>query len=322
MARLAPDTNDILVWKLEETSGAYRNSGTILPNNTSTDLNVFNTIDRNGTGIYGGPCANFPGTSNFPAGSSATRNYAVGGSTISPQPPLTVSAWVYLRNYNNASSKHVVGKLFREHTVTNNWAAPFFAIEISMTTGNSGMDLYFATAVTTSSQTGVTITDFPIPIQQWAHIGFTHDGSFLRCYLNGCQLMTYTGATQNLQFATASSIVYNDANPAGGWVIGAVPPYLVGSSSNKEEANYMVQDVRVAGVVRNLNYFQSVYKTGVLPINLSPLVQYYKLRVYDTSCITPTPVVWVDTQISLTNVPSFPCSGPYSPIEVLDTWYQ
>ena len=103
--------------------------------------------------------------------------------------------------------------------------------------------------------------------------------------------------------------------------MGAVPPYLVTSSATKEEANYSIQDIRIANVVRPLSYFKEIYTVGVLPLNLSPLIRYYKLRAYDTSCTTPTAVVWVDTQISLTNAPAFPCIGPYTAPEVLETWY-
>lgn len=503
MGRLSPDFNDYIVWNLTETSGPYRNTGVFSPNNASTDLIVANTIDRNGTGLEGTPAANFPGTDTFPIGASATRNYAVGASSFNLQPPLTVSAWVHLRNFQTSSNKHIIGKLFRDHTTTNNWATPFCALELTMATGNSGMDLFFGVVSRPFIQTSFTIIDFPLPIGQWAHIGFSHDGTNLTAFLNGSQLMTYSGTTQNLvtpaggnqifysdssysitnttgtytpgiddignhgdevrtqinfpfpvtiygqtftngfvgsngqvEFGqntggfnftlpnasfgvllciwqrdqttssggtgiftttigsspnrtfiiewrnitfsgnggtanyelklfenstsfeflyttstantsgcigvqsaagTASTIFSNSttlpaantrliftptagSNP-GGWFIGAVPPYLVTSSTNKEEGNYMIQDIRIANVARPLSYFREIYKIGILPTSLSSATQYYKLRAYDLACSTPTPVVWVDTSVSLDNAPAFPCGGPYSDVEVLDTWF-
>lgn len=503
MGRISPDFYDMIVWDLTETSGPYRNTGQFLPNDTSTDLNVSNTIDRNGTGLQGTSCANLPGTDTFPVGASATRNYAVGAANFNPQPPLSISAWVNLRNYQTSSSKHIIGKLFRDHSTTNNWASPFYSLELTMATGNSGTDLYFGILGKSFVQTGITITDFPLPLGQWAHIGLTHDGTNIRTYLNGCQLMTYSGTTQNLFTAAPSDqIIYNDitygitnttgtyvpgvddignhgdevrtqvtfpfpvtiygqtftsgfvgsngqvefgqntagfnftlpnssfgvllciwqrdqttgnsgdgiftttigsapnrtfiiewrnqtfsgnggkanyelklfensnnfeflyttstantsgcigvqsaaggsstvfsnsttlpaantrliftpsaAASPGGWHIGAVPPYLVTSSSNKEEGNYMISDIRIANVARPLSYFQEIYRVGVLPVELTSAIQIYKLRAYDLGCSEPTPVTWVDTEISLTNAPDPPCGGPYSDVEVLDTWF-
>lgn len=502
MARIPPDSNDILVWQLNENSGAYRNTGSISPNSSITDLTVVNNIYRDNTGIFEETNPYFASASTFPTGASATRNYAAGASTISPTAPVSISCWINLKSYQTDSGKNIVGKLFRDHATTNAWTAPFWAIQIGLLTTNSGGDLFFAFATSATAQTSITVIDFPIPLHQWCHIGMTHDGTVMKAYLNGCQLMTYTSTVQNLS-KPVSSIVYQDSTyglnnttgtyvpgvddignngdevrtsvafpfpvtlygqvfnsgfvgsngqiefgqntagfnftlpnasfgillcifqkdqstapsptfgvfttttgtvgsrtfiiewrnqpfgggstlnyeckffensttfeflyststasttgcigiqssagsvstvfsnsttiPAAGtrlifsltttstpgaWVIGATPPYLVTSSSNKEEANYTVADVRIASAARPLSYFQNIYKVGVLPISLSSAIQYYKLRAYDTSCVTPTYVVWVDTQVSLANAPVFPCSGPYSAPEVIDTWVQ
>lgn len=502
MARINPDTNDILVYKLDETSGVYRNTGSTLPNDSLTDLTVSGTIVRTGTGVHGTPCPWFPGTSGYPSGASATRNYLFGANTINPQPPISISFWVNQRSYiNNGNFQQYVKKLFRDHTVTNTSAAPFFSFEISNASTNSGQDLYFGMTNSITTQTNMTITDFPMPLFQWNHIGVTHDGTNIRAYLNGCQLIRYSGTTQlNTLAATSSTIIYNDisyaiTNTTGTYVpgvddignhgdevmtsvtlpfnftffgvtysslfassngfvefgqstqgfgftlpdsgkgplicvferdentapgptfgifttttgtapnrtfiiewrnqpfgggstlnyelklfegsstfetlyttstsastgcvgiqsaaggkttifsnstvipaantrliftpttsasgylaVGATPPYLVTSSPTKEEANFMISDLRIANVVRPLSYFQQVYNYGVLPNNLSTQTIYYKLRAYDLSCVTPTAVTWVDTQISLANAPAFPCSGPYSPIEIIDSW--
>ena len=500
MARLTPDLNDGYVWLLNETSGVYRNTGNQLPNNALTDLTVSGTVIRTGTGNFNDNCLFIPGSGNFPTGSSATRNYIFGASGINPQPPFSLSCWINLRAPITGIT-HLIGKLFRDHATTNTFASPFWAVEMSHAATNAGKDLNFAIANGITSQTSILISDFQLPLHQWAHVGLTHDGTAIRTYLNGCQLMTYTsGVTQLLSTAATSSVItYQDVNysitsstgtyvpgttdignhgdevmttvalpfnftiygatfssanvssngfiefgqatqgfnwtipsatfgitvsvfqkdedtstgafgiftsttgtapnrvfniewrnrpfgsattlnyeirlfensttfeviydtstatitgsigiqsaaggkstifnnattiPAAGtrliftptlsapgsWVIGATPLYLVTSSATKEEANYSIQDIRVANVVRPLSYFKNIYKVGALPLNLSTLTQYYKLRAYDTSCVTPTPVVWIDTQISLANAPAFPCSGPYSAVEVLDTW--
>jgi hypothetical protein len=100
--------------------------------------------------------------------------------------------------------------------------------------------------------------------------------------------------------------------------MGATTPYLITSSTTRKEANYSIQDVRIANIVRPSSYFQAIYKFGALPAKVSNCIMYYKLRDFNLSCVTPTTVTWIDTEISLTKAPIFPCSGPHSNIEVLD----
>ncbi len=320
MGFLAPDAADIIRWKLDEQTGVFRNTGASFPNNALTDLTASGSFFRDGNGLDSTNCLYVPGVDDFPTGSSATRNYLVGANTIAPQPPITVSAWVYLRGYNSASDKHIIGKLFRDHTITNNWATPFCAMEITFDSTGTGQNLLFSITVGPTTTTSRTISDFPVPLHQWSHIGMTHDGTNLRCYLNGCQLVTYSAGVQSLATPIVTPIVYTNTTQ-GGWFIGAVPPYLTLSSTNKEEASMMIQDVRIATVARSLAYFKYIYRLGVLPIYVLNAVQYYKLRAYDSGCPTPTAVIWIDTSISLTNAPALTCGGPYVDLEVLDTWY-
>lgn len=494
MTRVPPDANDGYVWLLSETSGAYRNSGNILPNDPSTDLSISGTVIRTNTGVFGGNCPWFPGIGGYPSGASATRNYIFGAQNINPQPPFTISLWVYLRQYNGGNFTHGIGKTFRDHTVTSSWTAPFFSVDLSIANTNGGQDITQSMATSATTNNAKTFTEFPLPLHQWSHWGLTHDGANMRAYLNGCQLMTYSGSTQSLTLVSGNvayqdttygftsstgtyvsgvddignhgdevmttvalpfpvkiySVPYSSCSvssngfvefgqatqgfnfslpnsgfgalicafqrdenttspfgiftttigtapnrtfiiewrnqPFGGgstlnyeikffegndtfetlyasstsvslgcigvqsvaggkstvfsnstvipaantrliwtptysnpgyWMMGAVPAT---GSATKEEANYSVQDLRIANIARPLSYFKNIYSLGVTPLTLSLLTRYFKLRAYDTSCLTPTAVTWIDTQISLANAPAFPCSGPYSVPEVIDTW--
>lgn len=321
MTRITPDANDQLVWLMNETSGPYINTGSLSPNTSTTDLNITNTIIRTGTGLFGGNCIQLPGTSNFPSGSSATRNRASGASTISITPPLTVSGWINLRSYNTGQNMTIFAKEYRNPSISGNtWTTPFNAIALSTSTGNGGGDWFGSIALTSSTQATFTVTDFPIPIGVWSHIGMTLDGTSMRLYLNGCQMIFYSGLTQ-FNTVAAPTLSYTDGvNGSGQWRTGAI---VSTGSANKEEINAQIQDFRVANIARPLSYFQSIYALGALPSipGKSVASQFYKLRAYDTSCPTPTPVVWVDNQISLANAPTFPCSGPYTNPEVLDTWF-
>jgi hypothetical protein len=166
---------------------------------------------------------------------------------------------------------------------------------------------------------GFTVVDYLIPIGIWSHIGFTHDGSNIRLYLNGNAVPYYSGATQLFPLPCAAPS-YTDGGTGGfgNWVVGAI---TATGSANREEPSANVQDVRIANVVRPLSYFKKIYAAGALPLKAFVSGQFYKLRAYDISCPTPTAVTWVDTQISLANAPPFPCIGPYSAPEVLETWF-
>jgi hypothetical protein len=318
MPRIAPDLYDQIVWPLTETSGPYRNVGQYSPNNSLTDLSITNTITRVSSGVVLSNCPQIPGTSNVPSGSSATRNYIAGAQTVNFQPPITLSCWVYLRSYTSVNNTTFVGKEYRDSTITSSWSTPFHAINISTYTGNGGGDWGADIAVNSSTNATFTVTDFPIPLGVWSHVGVTYDGTNMRVYLNGCQMMYYSGSTQ-LMTRAAASISYTDGtNGFGFWRVGAI---TATGSASKQEPNCSVQDVRLASVVRPLSYFKRIYSAGALPTvsGQSVNAQYYKLRAYDISCSIP--VTWVDTQVSLANAPAFPCSGPYSSPEVLDTWY-
>lgn len=321
MARVLPDGYDILVWYLNETSGAYRNTGTFQPNSSTTDLTVQNTVDRLGNGLFGDNCLNFPGTSNFPSGSSSTRNAVIGANTVNPAFPITISCWINIRNYPASNNFAPISKQFRDTNITNVWSAPFYALDINILAGGNSWTVALATAGNVRNT--FQIDDFPIPLQQWSHIGLTYDGYILKAFLNGCHCINFSSGSVLPGLVIAGNgtpISYTDgSNGFGPWKLGSI---TATGASNKEEGNYQIQDFRVANIARPLSYFQRIYKFGVLPINLVNAVQYYKLRAYDMSC-TPNPqaVVWVDTEVSLANAPSAPCSGPLTDPEVLEVWW-
>lgn len=321
MPRILPDVNDQVVWLLNEQSGNYHNTGQFLPNNATTDLVITNSIVRSSAGLFGGNCTQIPGTSNFPSGSSATRNYASGANAFVPNPPLTISCWLNLKSYTTNNNMGIVSKEFYNPALNgNSWVAPFYAFTFNILTSNGGGDWTAGFAQSVSSGFGFNVTDFPIPLGQWSHVGFTHDGTNMRIFLNGCQMVVNGNPSAN--FLAAPPIIYTDGTHGfGPWKIGAITNT---GSSSKEELNGQVQDIRIASVARSLNYFQKVYQAGILPLVSGTFIsnQFYKLRAYDLGCSTPTPVVWIDTQVSLANAPAFPCSGPYSTPEVLDTWFQ
>lgn len=316
MSRIPPDLNDNIVWLLNETSGPYKNTGSLLTNDSSTDLLVTNTVVRNQFGLFDNGLW-IPGSGNFPEGALSTRNYVAGAKNVTFTNPFTISFWVLLRAYFTTNTTTIFGKEFRDSDITSSWSNPLYSISIDTLTTNSGQDWSVSIATSPSTRATFTITDYPIPLGLWSHIGVTWDGTSLRVYLNGNKCIYYSGLTQ-MDTVAAASISYTDGvNGMGYWKIGAI---TATGSPTKQEPHILMQDIRIANVVRDLEYFQNIYKVGVLPINLSNANNYYKLRVYDLGCEETTPVVWVDTEVSITNAPVSPCGGPYSDIEVLDRW--
>src|SRR5215472_15184757 len=118
MPRINPDQFDQIVWTMTETSGNYHNTGSFLPNNATTDLVVTNTLVRTGSGIVLPNCLQIPGSSNFPSGSSSTRNYASGANTVTLNPPFTVSGWVQLRSYTTNNNSTLIGKEYRNPSIS------------------------------------------------------------------------------------------------------------------------------------------------------------------------------------------------------------
>jgi len=297
MPRVLPDEHDVIVWKLDEASGPFRNSGTLGPN-VSTDLIASGTINTQRLGLVG-PCIDFPGQEN----GSGNRNSVGGASTFEPQAPITVSLWVLMRSYNSTGGDNN-GQILRKALDNSSWSNPFSAFGFALLGNNDGQ---WASTITTSVN-GLVVSTLSannrLPLGIWSHIGFTYDGYTFLTYLNGnlIQSQSVTG-----------TITYGNH---GSWFCGSI---LAGSGS-KQEPCMMIQDIRVADVVRPLSYFKDIHKISYSGDASLFATKYYKLRVYDLSCETPTPVTWVDSQISLANAPVPPCGGPYSDIEILDYW--
>jgi len=320
MPRFSPDLFDQIVWPLTETSGAYRNVGVFSPNSATTDLTVTNSVIRTGSALFTGNSLWLPSATDVPTGSSATRNYIAGAKTYNPAPPFTISCWVHLRAYTTTQNTSIIRKEYRDSGLISSWTTPFQSVGITTLTTNSGGDWQVNIGTNNTTQVTFTVIDHLIPLGAWSHIGFTHDGSNIRLYLNGTQCMYYSGTTQLFTQPCAAPSYTDGTNGNGFWSVGAI---TATGSTNKEEPNANIQDIRIANIVRPTSYFKRIYAAGVFPLGAGGFTsaQYYKLRAYDVSCTTPTSVTWVDTQVSLANAPPFPCVGPYTTPEVLDTWY-
>lgn len=307
--RVAPDNNDIVVWRLDEAGAPFVNSSTSpsAPSHATSDL----------SSVGGSPFFQQPslfaasGTNSCMqcnGNNSGTRNFIQGANNFQPQPPISISCWYYQRAYDTTSvTQHGVCK---QHT-TGVWSgSTFSSIELAQNrryNNQSNMyDFYFNTGIGQNGGNAFTDPGATIPLNSWCHIGMTYDGTTVLSYING------NNVGSNVASPTGN-IVYN----AGPWFIGAIPS----GSGNPEEGQFGVCDVRIANIVRPQTYFQNIYQQGILNNSgqISVITTFYKMRAYDL-LLTTSAVYWVDTSISYANAPNSPSGAGLGPIEIMDSW--
>lgn len=308
--RIAPDNNDIVVWKLDDSGAPFVNSST----SGSSPGSSANLTVLSGTVLLQQPSP-FAATGTNSSvqftgnNSGSPRNTINGANSFLPQPPITVSMWYYVRAYNNTGfTQHGLTK----QTTTGNWSGSLFgSVDLAQSRTYAGQsnqfDFYYNTG---SGQPGgdvVTVPDLTIPLNTWCHIGMTYDGVTVDGYINGNNVGT--------NVASPAGNIFYSGTP-GPWFIGAIPS----GSGSPEESSASYCDIRIANVVRPQSYFQNIYQSGILNANtgVSAVTRYFKMRAYDLGCIRPIAVYWIDSAINYNNAPSPPCGGPLGPIEIME----
>lgn len=314
--RIAPDNNDIVVWKLDEAAAPFVNSSTspsALSHAVSDLTTLSGTVLRQQPSPFAASgtnsCISFTGNQ-----SGSPRNFVSGANGVQPQPPFTVSVWVMIRNYDTSNlTQHGLAK----QQNTNTWSGTSFSsINVAQNERYNGSGIantasFDFSIITTSSNVGGNArctSDNTINLYNWSHIGLSYDGTTVLSYINGNNVgMAISSPTGNVYYGTTP----------GPWFMGAIP----GGSGSPEECNMSFCDARIANVIRPQSYFQNIYKSAMLnPSTYITLNRYYKLRVYDLSCSPPTPIIWTDISPTIANVPSSPCGGPLSQLEILETY--
>lgn len=314
--RIAPDNNDICVWKLDEATAPFVNSSTS-PNSVGSTGNL-TVISGTVLTQQPSPFAAFGTNSSvqFTGNNSGSpRNTINGANNFLPQPPFTVSGWMQIRNYDTTGfTQH---GLFKQ-TTTGVWSGSTFASidwcqNERYNGGGFSNTAKFDLSITYNSAgngvNAVTNTDNTITLGLWHHVGLTYDGTNVDGYLNGNWVSTSAGPGFNQ--------VYYSGTP-GPWSMGAIPS----GSGSPEESNMSFCDIRIANIIRPQSYFQQIYQSAALNINsgLSAVTRYIKMRAYDLGCTKPTPVYWIDTTVSYANAPAAPCGGPLGPIEIMEVY--
>lgn len=240
MGRIAPDANDVLVYQLNESSGGTRiNYGSAGTTGNLTD--------------YGGVLSGVPSKLKidgdfkgmYTPGSiiSSNKDGASGANSVLITPEISVSAWVFIRKFSG------YGQIVSKQYTDGAWSSPFIAIGLYVNNSNDGRWIAYVTTSGTL-RTLLMGTNYIIPQCSWAHVGCTWDGTTLRAYLNGTQTATLVPGGGAIDYGITP----------GDWFIGSIP-----DTGTNDSPSMIIQDVRVANVVRPQSYFANIYYNGFIP---------------------------------------------------------
>lgn len=234
MVRVAPDSNDVLVYLLNDGPTTFANTGT---QGSSANWTVNGNAISGAQGIFS--------TALYVAGTPVINEIdgAGGANNVLVTPTVSLSGWVFIKRYSNNPLE-----LFNKQYFLNAWNSPFLTFGFQMSSANNGQcDLYITLNGTLQSiDTG---TQFILQQGKWNHIGGTWDGSTLRFYVNG-----------NLANSAAFSgtIDYNSNSARGQWYCGGIP----GTTVNQTGCA-IFSDIRVSSIVRPQSYFANIYYNGL-----------------------------------------------------------
>lgn len=258
MARVDPDNNDIVVWKLDEATAPFINSSTsnlgVAPGSTANLTTLATSLTQGKEDPIRQVCGPYgPGSYGLMFLGTNSRARVDGANAFQPQPPITLSMWMKLQG--RQPTGYTMHFLQKQHSI-NVWSGRFTDIGMNDVVYN-GDPLAFEGGCTTTGNIGhgarASATK-RLQLGRWSHVGLTISASILmKVYINGMQVAQDgpSGVTAIDYDATASS---------GPWFLGAIP----GGSGATEPAWATYADVRIANIVREQPYFQNIYEQGML----------------------------------------------------------
>lgn len=234
MARVLPDGNDVMVHQLSGSGPVRTNTGTAGSSGNWTD--------------YGGPISGVQGllgdAMNIP-GTYLTSNIdgSGGANDVLITPNISISGWIFLKRITN-----YFGEIFNKQYFLNGWSSPFLTFGFQTDNTNDGSCKAYLTTAGTLHNVQLPSSFYMSP-SRWYHLGSTWDGTTLTFYLNGVltNSATFTG-----------TIDYNTAGNRGQWYVGGIP----GTGVN-QTTGMLVQDIRIANIVRPQSYFANIYYNGI-----------------------------------------------------------
>ena len=236
MARVAPDGYDVFVLMFDETSGTTNtNTGTL---GSAGNFTQYGNPVLGAQGLFG-KALYIP--SSF---ISSNHDGSGGANDVLITPNISMSGWVFVRRQPN-----FFGEVWNKQYFLNGWSTPFLSFGIQMDNGSNGSWTFYITTSGTLKSVSST-ANFQMRQSKWLHVGGTWDGTTLRMYING--------SLANSTVPGGGAIDYGTAGNRGQWYAGAIP-----GSSTVQGGPVIVQDLRIANVVRPQSYFANIYYNGL-----------------------------------------------------------
>jgi hypothetical protein len=160
-------------------------------------------------------------------------------SSLEPPAPLTWSGWVLLRAQPTQNTS-AFSKAYR--LANQGWSSPFNTCLIVVLSNSLNCQWQF----TKGGGSVVISGNRRLNLNVWHHTGWTYDGTTMIAYLDGDEVGRVTNA---------GTVDYGNRGPY----------YASNNYINSGDlGSWVIQDVRIANVVRPLSYFQNVYETAVM----------------------------------------------------------
>jgi hypothetical protein len=230
--RLLPDSNDILVWRLNESIAPFLNTGTA----ASSNLTTVGTVTPGRAGPFD-QAVDF--SNSGMGGDYATATGAAANETNGTT--LTLSCWFF--PFGTSGTQRLAAKEYNSPPSSN------FSVSLAMVSGNLRGDLSIGSdgAGSHFSLDTSAITEQPV-LNTWNYAALTWDGTTARLYLNGDLVNSQTFAGSTIDWNTSDR---------GDWFVGGR-----GGIAGDEFFNGKLAEVRVSNFVRSTSDIRAFWLAG------------------------------------------------------------
>lgn len=231
-AYVTPDSHDQLVYTLDESGSPWANTGAA----GALDLTARAAGPASAAGLFNNGVA-LPGPYNSQK-FLTTGDTSLGASGAA----ISVSCWVNFTDYQSGQPGTIFSKEY--HTQGGTWTNP--AIGLGYYGNNHGLLSFGITIAGTfySYNANAQGKEADVPLSGWHHVALTWDGYTVCIYLDGLQ----TDARVPIAGLGNHSIDFGTGGP---WTFG-------GDDSDTQAIHGSIDDIRVADIARDANYFAAM----------------------------------------------------------------